>query len=65
LVLKESVKERVAYKKVVDDEEVNNICEALSLQSDTVEGVFRLKTKDTTRPKPLVMVLKDKETRNK
>jgi len=63
--LKESVKESIADKKVEDDEEVNKICEALSLQSDTVEGVFRLKTKDTTKPKPLVMVLKDKETRNK
>jgi len=63
--LKESVKESIADKKVEDDEEVNKICEALSLQSNTVEGVFRLKTEDTTKPKPLVMVLKDKETRNK
>lgn len=63
--LRESEKESVADKKIEDGEEVKKICEALSLDNDTVEGVFRLRTKDTTKPKPLVMVLKDKETRNK
>ena len=63
--LKESEKASIDEKKEDDKEEVNKICEALSLQNNTVEDVFRLKTKDTSKPKPLVMVLKDKETRNR
>jgi len=39
--------------------------ETLSLANISVEGAFRLNAKDKEKPKPLVIVLKDKETRNK
>jgi len=63
--LKESAKESISDKKSDDVQEINKILEVLSLQNEKVEGNFRLKARDTTKPKPLVLVLKDRETRNK
>jgi len=63
--LKESAKESITDKKSDDAQEINKILEVLSLKNEKVEGNFRLKVRDTTKPKPLVLVLKDRETRNK
>lgn len=63
--LKESAKESIREKKDDDLEEINKILQVLSLQNEKVEGNFRLNAKDTTKPKPLVLVLKDRETRNR
>ena len=40
--------------------EINKILEVLSLENEKVEGNFRLNARDTTKPKPLVLVLKDR-----
>ena len=63
--LEESKKDSITEKKEEDMNQVNKICEILSLQNADVEGVFRLNAKDKEKPKPLVMVLKNKEARNK
>jgi hypothetical protein len=63
--LKESTKASVTEKKEEDTNEINQILQQLSLENVTVDGTFRLKTKNTNKPKPLIIVLKDKETRNK
>ena len=63
--LKESAKESITDKKTDDALEINKILEVLSLKNEKVEGNFRLKVRDTTKPKPLVLVLKDRETSNK
>ena len=63
--LKESAKESIREKKDDDMEEINKILQVLSLQNEKIEGNFRLNAKDTTKPKPLVLVLKDRETRNR
>ena len=63
--LEESKKDTITEKKEEDISRVNKICEALSLENADLEAVFRLNAKDKNKPKPLVMVLKNKETRNK
>jgi len=63
--LKESIKGSISEKKSDDTEEINRILQVLSLQNENVEGNFRQNAKDTSKPKPLIIVLKDKETRNK
>ena len=63
--LKESTKGTISEKKSDDMEEINRIRQVLALQNENIEGNFRLNAKDTSKPKPLVIVLKDKETRNK
>ena len=62
--LKESEKNSITEKKEDDMSEIEQICQVLGVEN-TVEGAFRLNAKDTNKPKPLVMVLKDRETRNK
>jgi hypothetical protein len=63
--LKESAKESITDKKSEDAQEINKILQVLSLENEKVEGGFRLNARDTSKPKPLVLVLKDRETRNK
>ncbi len=61
--LKESTKGTISEKKSDDMEEINRMLQVLALQNENIEGNFRLNAKDTS--KPLIIVLKDKETRNK
>jgi len=63
--LRESTKGTIAEKKEDDAKEINQILEVLALQDVEVDGVFRLNARDKEKPKPLVMVLKNKETRNR
>jgi hypothetical protein len=62
--LKESEKNSITEKKEDDMSEIEQICQVLGVEN-TVEGAFRLNAKYTNKPKPLVMVLKDREARNK
>lgn len=62
--LKESEKENVTEKKNDDDELVKKVLETINVQPSHV-AMFRLKAKETTKPKPLIMILKDKSERNK
>ncbi len=52
----------ISEKKSDDMEEINRILQVLALQNENIEGNFRLYAKDTSKPKPLIIVLKDKET---
>jgi hypothetical protein len=62
--LTESKKVNITDKKDDDMNEIKQICEILEVENE-VEAIFRINSKDQGKPKPLVMVLKDKEARNK
>ena len=60
----ESVKENVTDKKNDDEEMLKKILTAIDVEP-THLAMFRLKVKEANKPKPLVIVLKDKSERNK
>jgi len=60
----ESVKENVTDKKNDDEEMLKKILTAIDV-GPTHLAMFRLKVKEANKPKPLVIVLKDKSERNK
>ena len=62
--LKESEKENVTEKKNDDDELLKKVFWTINVQPSHLT-MFRLKDKETSKPKPLVIVLKDKNERNK
>jgi len=63
--LKNSTKESITEKKADDVDQINQMLEVLSITNVPVEGAFRINAKDKEKPRPLVVVLKDKEARNK
>ena len=62
--LKESDKDNVTEKKNDDEETLKKVLTAISVEPIHL-AMFRLKVKETTKPKPLVIVLKDRNERNK
>ena len=62
--LKESDKDNVTEKKNDDEETLKKVLTAFSVEPSHL-AMFRLKVKETTKPKPLVIVLKDRNERNK
>ena len=62
--LKESDKDNVTEKKNDDEETLKKVLTAISVGPSHL-AMFRLKVKETTKPKPLVIVLKDRNERNK
>ena len=62
--LKESCKISVTEKKQEDKIEVTKILEELNLTEIEIEGIFWINSKDKSKPKPLIMVLKDSKDRN-
>ena len=63
--MKESYMNSITEKKEHDKEELRNIFELLDQQDKAIEGKFRLNSKDKNKPKPFVVVLNNKEDRNK
>ena len=63
--LLESTKQEITEKKEDDLESLKSIFSEMNIQEPHYDAVFRMKSKDTTKPKPMVVVLKDKAERNK
>ena len=62
--LKESDKDNVTEKKNDDEVTLKNVLTVISVEPSHL-AMFRLKVNETTKPKPLVIVLKDRNERNK
>ena len=59
--LKESEKDNITAKKKEDDEKFEEISKELKITNIAkIDASFRLKTKDSTKAKPLVRVLQNK-----
>ena len=63
--MKESNMNSITENKEHDKEELRNIFELLDQEDLAIEGNFRLNSKDKKKPKPFVVVLNNKEDRNK
>ena len=65
LGLKDSKKREGKDRKSEDETELTNMFKSLKAGNVKVEKTYRIKAKDTNKPKPLVMVLRNREDRNK
>lgn len=63
--LVESTKKEIAEKKEDDLINLKSVFSEMKIQEPQFDAVFRMKSKDTSKPKPMVVVLKNKEERNK
>ena len=63
--LKDSKKREGKDRKSEDETELTNMFKSLKAGNVKVEKTYRIKAKDTNKPKPLVVVLGNREDRNK
>ena len=62
--IKNSEAQSVQEKDVEDQNKINGIFDQIKISKEKIKKIIRLKTKNETRPAPIIIILKHKDDRN-